>query len=209
LYEDGSPINLDSNPNVSIYDSSGDPISGLTALTTCRKTQGVYEVTIPALLGYKTPCTFTDVWSGLVLNGVQIPSIENELIVRPYSSALSIGTLSSEPSVYGFDYYGIRQDEKILNTDIRKVGVIIKKEYTANQPLNKIKAYYRIYVKEGQTEVQVQDWTQVNKTPNEYYFIFDTRDKIPNEYFVDLRLDINGEVSTYKRQIKFQIVDKK
>jgi len=131
------------------------------------------------------------------------------LIMRPYSSSISIGTSTNEPSSYGFDYYGIKQDEKILNTDIRKVGVIIKKEYTSNQPLNKIKAYYRIYVKEGQTEVQVQDWTQVNKTPNEYYFIFDTRDKIPNEYFVDLKLNINSEVTTYKKQIKFQIVNKK
>ena len=209
LYEDGSPINLDSNPTVSIYDSTGEPIEGLTALTTCRKTQGVYEVTIPALLGYKTPCTFTDVWSNISLNGVELPDVENELIVRPYSSSISVGTSSNEPSIYGFDYYGIRQDEKILNTDIRKVGVIIKKEYTSNQPLNKIKAYYRVYVKEGQTEVQVQDWTQVNKTPNEYYFIFDTRDKIPNEYFVDLKLNINSEVTTYKRQIKFQIVNKK
>jgi hypothetical protein len=209
LYDDGSPINLDSNPSVSIYDSTGDLIEGLTALTTCRKTQGVYEVTIPALLGYKTPCTFTDVWSDLSLNGVELPDVENELIVRPYSSSISIGTSTNEPSSYGFDYYGIKQDEKILNTDIRKVGVIIKKEYTSNQPLNKIKAYYRVYVKEGQTEVQVQDWTLVNKTPNEYYFIFDTRDKIPNEYFVDLKLNINSEVTTYKRQIKFQIVSKK
>jgi hypothetical protein len=87
--------------------------------------------------------------------------------------------------------------------------VIIKKEYTSKQLLNKIKAYYRVYVKEGQTEVQVQDWTQVNKTPNEYYFIFDTRDKIPNEYFIDIKVSVNGEISTYKRQIKFQIVNKK
>ena len=209
LYEDGSPINLDSNPTVSIYDSSGDPIEGLTALTTCRKTQGVYEVTIPALLGYKTPCTFTDIWSNISLNGVELPDVENELIVRPYSSSISIGTSTNEPSSYGFDYYGIKQDEKILNTDVRKVGVIIKKEYTSNQVLNKIKAYYRVYVKEGQTEVQVQDWTLVNKTPNEYYFIFDTRDKIPNEYFVDLKLNINSEVTTYKKQIKFQRVNKK
>lgn len=209
VYDEGNPVNLDSNPTVTISDSSGDPISGLTSLSTCRKTQGVYEVTIPALLGYKTPCTFTDTWNGLVLNGTPLPSVENELIVRPYSSAISIGTSTNDPSVYGFDYYGIKQDEKILNTDIRKVGVIIKKEYTANQPLNKIKAYYRVYVKEGQTEVQVQNWTQVNKSPTEYYFIFDTRDKIPNEYFIDIKLEINGEVNTYKRQIKFQIVNKK
>jgi len=209
VYDDGNPINLDSNPTVAITNNNGDVIPSLSALTTCRRTKGVYEVTVPALLGYKTPCTFTDTWKGLYLNGVQIPNIENEFVIRPFSSSISIGTSTNEPSVYGFDYYGIKQDEKILNTDIRKVGVIIKKEYTSNQPLNKIKAYYRVYVREGQTEVQVQDWTQVNKTPNEYYFIFDTRDKIPNEYYIDLKLDINGEVTTYKRQIKFQIVNKK
>ena len=39
-----------------------------------------------------------------------------------------------------------------------------------------------------QTEVQVQDWTQINRASNEYYFIFDTRDKIPNEYNVDIKV---------------------
>jgi hypothetical protein len=72
-----------------------------------------------------------------------------------------------------------------------------------------VDSYYRIYVREGQTEVQVQDWTKINKTPNEYFFIFDTRDKIPNEYFIDIKLENNYEVNTFKRQIKFQVVDNK
>jgi len=208
-YEDGNPINLDTNPTVSILDGNGSSIPALSALTACRKTQGVYEITVPALIGYKVPCTFTDVWKNIYINGSKLPNIENELVVQPYTKSLTIGTSTKEPGVYGFDYYGIKQDEKILNTDLRKVGVIIKKQYTSNQPLEKIKAYYRVYVKEGQTEVQVQDWTQINKAPNEYYFIFDTRDKIPNEYYIDLKLDVTGEINTYKKQIKFQIVNKK
>ena len=208
-YEDGNPINLDSNPIVSILDNSGEVIPSLSAITTCKKTQGIYEVLIPALLGYKSPCTFTDVWGDIFLNGVELPNIENELVIQPYTKSITIGTATKEPALYGFDYYGIKQDEKILNTDLRKVGVIIKKQYTSSQPLEKIKAYYRVYVKEGQTEVQVQDWTQINKTPNEYYFIFDTRDKIPNEYYIDIKLDVTGEINTYKKQIKFQIVNKK
>jgi len=35
------------------------------------------------------------------------------------------------------------------------------------------------------------------------------KDKIPNEYFVDIRVNTNGEKDTYKRQLKFQIVNKK
>jgi len=87
--------------------------------------------------------------------------------------------------------------------------VIIKKAYTTKQLQPNVDAFYRVYVREGQTEVQVQDWTKINRTPNEYYFIFDTRDKIPNEYYVDLKVVASGEVNTYKRQIKFQIVNKK
>lgn len=209
VYEDGNPINLDNLPSVDILDSTGSPIVGLTGLTTCRRTQGVYEVEIPALAGYKTPCTFSDKWTNLTLNGFSLSNIINDFTLYPVKNSIQIGTKSVEPKLYGFDYYGIKQDEKILNTDIRKVGVVIKQAYTTQKLLQKVDAFYRVYVREGQTEVQVQDWTKINRTPNEYYFIFDTRDKIPNEYFIDIKVESSGEINTYKRQIKFQIVNVK
>jgi hypothetical protein len=101
------------------------------------------------------------------------------------------------------------QNEKIINTDIRKVGVIIKEAYTTNKMLPNVDAKYRVYVREGQTEVVVQDWTNINRTPNEYYFMFDMRDKIPNEYFIDIQIKMMGQTTTYKKQIQFQIVNKK
>ena len=209
IFEDGDFQNLDVNPSVTISDQSGTPIPGLINLPSCQVTKGVYEVTIPPLLGYRTPCIFTDTWSNILLNGFSLPNVINEFVIYPLQRSIQIGTTTNDPAVYGFDYYGIKQDEKILNTDIRKVGVIIKKAYTTNQQLPKIEGQYRVYVREGQTEVQVQDWTKLNRTPNEYYFIFDTRDKIPNEYYIDLKVISSGEVNTYKRQIKFQIVNKK
>ena len=209
LYEDGNPINLDSLPTVAILDNSGTVIPSLSAITACQRTQGVYEVTIPPLIGYKTPCTFSDRWIGLTYNGFPLPNVLNDFTLQPFKNTFTIGTNSVDPKIYGFDYYGIKQDEKIFNTDIRKVGVIIKQAYTTNRLLPKVSVYYRVYVREGQTEVQVQDWTAVNRTPNEYYFIFDTRDKIPNEYFIDIKVESSGEVNTYKRQIKFQIVNYK
>jgi len=209
LYEDGNPINLDFPPSVAILDNSGDVIPGLSALTGCQKTIGVYEVTIPPLMGYKTPCTFSDKWFNLSLNTFPLNPIINDFVLQPMKNSIQIGTNSQDPKIYGFDYYGIKQDEKIFNTDLRKVGVIIKQAYTTNKNLIKVNAYYRVYVREGQTEVQVQDWTKINRTPNEYYFIFDTRDKIPNEYFIDIKVESSGEVNTYKRQIKFQIINYK
>jgi hypothetical protein len=208
-YVDGDLVNLDQLPSVTILDPAGNPIPTLTGLTTCQRTKGVYEVSIPPMSGYNTPCQFADVWSDIVYDGVNLLDVENEFILQPYQNRMIIGSQSREPEVFGFDFYGIRQDEKILNTDIRKVGVTIKKAYTTKQLLKNVDAYYRVYVREGTTEVQVQDWTKLNRTPNEYYFIFDTRDKIPNEYYIDIKVNTSGETDTYKRSIKFLIVNKK
>jgi hypothetical protein len=209
IYEDGDFKNLDYAPKVTISDSSGIPIVGLINLQSCLRTKGVYEITIPALIGYKTPCMFTDTWSDIKLNGFSLPNQINEFTIYPIKKSIQIGTNTNDPSQYGFNYYGIKQNEKIINSDIRKVGVIIKEAYTTNKQLPNIDGKYRIYVREGQTEVAVQDWTELNRTPNEYYFIFDTRDKIPNEYYIDIQVTTSGQVNTYKRQIKFQIVNEK
>jgi len=208
-YVDGDLVNLDSNPLVSILDPNGDPIPSLTNLPTCPRTKGIYEVIIPPMSGYNTPCQFTDVWSNVVYNGVTLPNVENEFTLQTYKNRMIIGPQSKEPEVFGFDFYGIKQDEKILNTESRKVGVVIKKAYTTKHLLQNVDSYYRVYVREGNTEVQVQDWTKINRTPNEYYFIFDTVDKIPNEYYIDIKVNTSGETDVYKRTIKFLIVNKK
>ena len=209
IYEDGEFKNLDQNPTVTIADSGGVPIPGLQNLQSCLRTKGVYEITIPALTGYKTPCMFTDTWSNLKLGGFNLPNQINEFTVYPMKKSIQIGTSTNDPAQYGFSYYGIKQNEYILNTDIRKVGVIIKQAYTTNKQLPNVDGQYRVYVREGTTEVIVQDWTKLNRTPNEYYFIFDTRDKIPNEYFIDMKVTTSGQVNVYKQQINFLIVNQK
>jgi len=209
IYENGDFINLDQPPLVSISDSQGTPIQGLQNLQSCLRTKGVYEITIPPLIGYHTPCMFTDTWSNIELNGFNLPNQINEFTVYPFKKSIQIGTNTNDPAQYGFSYYGLKQNEKILNTDIRKVGVIIKQAYTTNKQLPNVDGQYRVYVKEGTTEVIVQDWTTLNRTPNEYYFIFDTRDKIPNEYFVDIKVTTSGQVNVYKQQINFFIVNVK
>jgi hypothetical protein len=209
-FDNGNPINLDAPPTVDISDMNGTVLTGYTALSTCLVTKGVYKVNVSGLTSTLVPCLYYDTWKGLTINGTVISDVENEFALLETGGNFQIGTTNSKPKIYGFSFDGIKQDEKILNTDIRKVNVTIKEAYTANQLLNKVEAYYRIYVKEGgKTEVQVQDWTQINKTSDGYYFIFDTKDKIPNEYFIDIKVNTDRNVDTYKRELKFQIVNKK
>ena len=210
VYQNGDLVNLDADPFVRIEDRNGDAVSGMSSLNTCLRTKGVYEVVVPnGFTNQPTPCLFYDVWSGLTINGQSLPNVTNQFTLLPYSSGIQIGAVSQDPTKFGFDFYGILQNEQILNSDIRKVGVTIKKAYTGQVPLQNISAFYRVYVREGTTEVQVQDWTPINRTPNEYYFIFDMRDKIPNQYYVDIQVNTSGEKDTYKKQLTFNIVNKK
>jgi hypothetical protein len=210
VYQNGDLVNLDSNPFVRIEDRSGVVVSGMSSLNTCLKTKGVYEVIVPnGFTGSPVPCVFYDIWSGLTINGQGIPNVQNQFILQEYTAGIQIGSTSREPQKYGFNFYGILQNEQILNTDIRKVGVTIKKAYTGQQLLLDVSVFYRIYVKEGTTEVLVQDWTPINRTPTEYYFMFDMRDKIPNQYYVDIQVNTSGEKDTYKKQLTFNIVNQK
>jgi hypothetical protein len=210
VYEDGIATNLDTTPTVDIIDFNGNVVSGFSNLPTCNVTKGVYKVDVNNLTGATTPCIYYDLWKGLLINGTSISNVENEFVLLPKNGNYKIGTSTETPKLYGFSFDGIKQNEKILNTDVRKVNVTLKKAYTSKQMLNSVSAYYRIYVREGiNTEVQVQDWTRINKTPDSYYFIFDTTDKIPNEYFVDIKVVSDRNVDTYKRELQFEIVNKK
>ena len=206
-YQFGNPQNFDELPTVDIMDMNGLPI--WFNLSTCQSTNGVYEVIVPPLTSSSVPCMMYDTWKGLKINGVDISNVTNEFVVNDLSDLYQIGSTTNNPSIYGFDFFGIKQDEKILGPDTRKVNVIIKKAYTTNEILNKVDAYYRVYVREGKTEVQVQDWTELNRTPDSHYFMFNTDDKIPNEYFIDIKVITDRETNTYKRELKFQIVNRK
>jgi hypothetical protein len=210
VYENGNPINLDSNPTVDILDNNGDGVVGFTGLSTCVVTKGVYKVDIVGFSANSTPCLYNDVWKGLTIGGVSLDDQENEFALLEKNGKYQIGTTTQKPKIYGFSFDGIKQSEKVLNTDIRKVNVTIKQAYTSNVNLYGVESYYRVYVQEGPTiEVQVQDWTRINQTPDGYYFVFDTTDKIPNEYFVDIKVVSDRNVDTYKRELQFQIVNKK
>mgnify|MGYP000114619443 FL=1 len=69
--------------------------------------------------------------------------------------------------------------------------------------------YYRMYVLEGRTQVNVHDWTLIDKTNNENSFHFDTSCYIPREYHIELKGKTHTEEIHYKEPIKFEIISEK
>ena len=66
---------------------------------------------------------------------------------------------------------------------------------------------YRIYVAQGTTQVETTPWTSINKAYNQNYFLIDTGDMIPNEYYIDIKAESNLEENRYPEVIKFQVVN--
>ena len=68
--------------------------------------------------------------------------------------------------------------------------------------------FYRIYIKEGVTNVNVFDWTYMDVT-NENSFVLDTSILIPREYYIEIKGVKHNEEIFYPEVIKFEIVSEK
>jgi len=202
----GVPTNLDSLPLVTIYDCD-DVV--YTSMTASNLTCGVYYVEFK-ITGdtYGTPSIFTDQWSNLSINSNTLSNITNEFTLLDPNSYYQIGPLDQTPKEYGYSIDGIKQDEKVVNGEIRKVFVSVRVPYTVNQQVVIDGIEYRMYVRQGTTEVETIPWSPVNRTFNHNYFLVDTGDMIPNEYFIDIKVTSNQKVNIYKRITKFQVVSR-
>jgi hypothetical protein len=199
---------LDSLPTVDILDSNNTPITGLTNLTTTKIRKGVYKVSfgIDGIVcdGKKF---FYDKWKNIEIDGVSLNDVTQKFIPKPYTSSLSIGSNPTNYDRYAIQFYGVKQNEKIKRGELRKIVVNFKSiQNKINILLDEV--YYRIFIKEGKTEVTVHDWTLLDKT-NENSFILDTSIYIPREYWVEIKAKINSDEIFYEEYIKFEIVSEK
>jgi hypothetical protein len=201
--------NLDSNPTVDILNSDGAVITGLSGLTTTLIRKGIYKVTFtittPECDGKKF---FTDHWKGVILDGNTISGgIRQKFIPKPYTAGFTIGENQTELQRYAIQFFGIKQNEKIIRGEIRKVVVTFKSiDIPKTVLLDEV--YYRIYIEEGKTQVIVHDWTLLDKT-NENSFQLDSSYLIPRQYFLQIKGKTHTEEIYYKESINFEIVSEK
>ena len=200
--------NLDTLPTVDILDSTNTPISSLTGLTTTHIKKGVYKVTF-GLDGVLCDGKrfYFDKWKGLSLDGVDISDVKQKFIPHPYTSLFTVGENQTELQRYSIQFFGIKQGEKIKRGDKRKVVVNFRSiDYPKTQLFDDV--YFRMFIKEGRTDVIVHDWTKLDTT-NENSFMLDTSIYIPREYFIELKGKTHTEEIYYDEHIKFEILSEK
>ena len=199
---------LSTLPTVDITDSNGAVLSGLSNLTTTKIRKGVYKV-IFGLTGVLCDGKrfYHDKWKGLTLDGVSIDPVIQKFVPKPYTFNFSVGENIKELERYSVQFFGIKLNEKIKSGETRKIVTTFR---SIDTPQNVLfdEVFYRIYIREGKTNVNVFDWTLLDKT-NENSFMLDTSYLIPREYYLEIKGKKHNEYIYYNDVIKFEIVSEK
>jgi hypothetical protein len=203
----GEPTNLDNNPSVTIYDEDGNVFSSVTTAQTVHVTTGVYYAEIFVPITQEDGVLFTDTWSDINIDTISRPDVDLEFEIKDDTDYYKIGDNESLPVEYALSLSGVKRDEKIKRGDKRKVLVSARIPFTINQSEVIDGLQYRLWVREGNTQVNVIEWEDVNRAYLKNYFVLDTSWMIPNEYHIDIKLTSNLQVKTLTDAIKFNIVN--
>lgn len=200
---------LDALPTVDILDSSQTPITGLTDLTVTKVRKGIYKVRFK-ITGQLCDGRrfFYDRWKGLTIDGMSLANVTQKFVPKPYTADYSLGFNPEDAQKYVIQFHGIKQNEKIIRGELKKIVLTFK---SIDIPKSQLfdETYYRIFVKEGRTNVIVNDWTQLDTTVTENSFHLDTSYMIPREYFMEFKAKTHTEEIFYDEYIKFEILSEK
>lgn len=198
---------LDSLPLVDILDSSQTVISGSTDLTTTKVRKGVYKLDITIGGELCNRGFLFDRWKNLYIDGNRIGEVIQSFVPKTYLDAYTIGENPTDLDRYAIQFFGVKSNEQIKRGSIRKI-VVTFKSINGNGPILFDDVYYRLYIKEGSTQVDIFDWTKLDKT-NENSFMLDTSYLIPREYYLEIKGVTHNEEIFYKEDIKFEIMSEK
>ena len=199
---------LDDLPSVDILDNSKILITGLNDLVPIKVRKGIYKITFQLTDNICDGKRFYyDLWKNIIINGETLPDVTQKFIPKPTEVQFTIGENQRDLERYVLQFFGISLNEKIKRGSIRKVAVTIR---SINQPIPVLfdEVYYRIYLKEGRTQVNLYDWTKLDKT-NENSFMLDTSFLIRREYWLEIKAKTHTEEIFYRDEIKFEIISEK
>jgi hypothetical protein len=202
----GNPTNLDTNPSVDIYDSSGGLFTSFTPTQVNHETLGVYSISLMIPDGGNYDEFYIDEWKGLVINGITRPDLQLKFLTKDPTDYYGFGNDVMLPKKIALNVSGIQNKEKIKRGDIRKVIVSARIPYTVEQTQFISGLKYRLYVLEGVDEYTITDFEPIEMA-NHYYFLIDTASLIPNNYYIDVLVSSNLEVTTLKNVLEFEVIN--
>ena len=194
---EGQPVNLDELPKCEL----GDAVYGVEQVT-----KGVYCANVS--LEARDNQILCDVWGGLQYDGEDLGEVEMEVVVLPRAGYFTVDSGSIKVPHIVPSLYGINDDEKISQEDVREVVVDFRRKYTTNERATTNKAFYRLYVMNGNQQIDILNGYQpVEHSFLHNYFLIYGSDLIPGEYHVDIKVLEGREEMFYENVLHFKVRD--
>lgn len=198
VYDEGLPTNLDNIPKCTI--------EGIE-FEVKQASKGVYYAIIPPnSMDMEEDAIYYDMWSEIVLNGTQIDDVEMEFVPHKLNKYITVGNLSNIKKTIKPYICGINDGEDVSRGEIKEINVEFKEMYSSDKIEIVTSAEYRLYIKDGNREIDVINFHPIEKGFLNNFFMLYTDDLIPNEYFIDVRVFSGREKSVFKNVLKFNIV---
>jgi hypothetical protein len=198
VYSDGELTNLDNIPSCTIEENSYE---------VKQASKGVYFAEISSeTCDLGEDYVYYDKWSEIALNGVKQDDVELDFYVQPKQKRITIGSSASVKNNVVPSVYGINDLEDLTQHEIREVVVDFREKFTLDKRLLLTNCEYRLYVKDGESEITVIDFQPIEMANDINYFLIHTMDLIPNRYFIDIKAKTGRETLFFKDVLKFNIV---
>lgn len=194
----GKLANLDENPTCSV-DGKNYEVKNFS--------KGIYYIDIMLSREEYEPDTMVyDVWDNIKYEGKTYPPVELDVTLKNTNSWFNVGNSLPEEKSFTPSIVGIQQKERILRGDIRKVGIVARVNYTKQNAQLLDSMYARLYVLDGEREIDVIKWEPVNKTYLEDYIIIDTNMLVPQRYYMDVKINYGMQETIHHNVLTFDIV---
>ena len=220
INDDRNNFYLDKDNKLYFYAIVGNNYVNLDNLPTCiiegceyetkQATKGVYYIDINlSSEKFESDTMYYDVWSNINYNGKKIKDVELAFTTQTSDKYFNFGLPSTDNNNYEVvpTLSGINHMEQIRRGDIRKVNVSCKIPYTTNQEYILDDLEYRLYVMQGNSEMDVIQWSKVERAFNNNYFLLNTNELIPFRYFIDIKIKYNNEIIIHHKQLSFDITN--
>lgn len=208
----GKLTNLDHLPKCTVsgetYNADNEYIEYNKEYEVKQFSKGVYYIDIKlSHSDFKGGTMLYDTWSDIVYHGSNLEAVELDFTLKEPSNYFTIGNSIQDEPTFTPVLYGIKSNEIIKRGDIRKLTVLTKVNYSNNnyQTIDGVEA--RLYVKDGEREIDVISWEHLNKTLTESYMSIDTNMLIPQKYYIDIRITYGMQSIIHHDMVHFTIVD--
>jgi len=191
---------------VTIYDHHNNEILSIPESGITKVKKGIYKISFALDSDtYVDSVLFTDKW--LINQNGKAKTIEQEFyLIKPENYfGFSLDNRLNFDDFY-FSYSGIKSNELLKSGEKRKVRINIKKLYSQND-FFPLELEYRIYTTQSDKyQIDIIPFTKVDRTLKGYEFDIDTSWLIPQDYYLELRVN-NGAEYSVKSPLRFTIVN--